>query len=666
MAVPYTLSSVPAQTPYVQYVSGSGQTVFPYPFEITQDSDLVVMLGTVVQPTDGGYTLSGQGTNVGGNVTFTVGLTAGTIVTLYRNIQISRITQLSQNGTFFSSNFNNEFNRIYLIMQQLQQSLLPGGNQAYALMIPNSNSPAPTTLLTPAAYANKYLSFDSNGNPTPAALTSSGTLTQAIIAGLFQPQTTAETAAGVTPVNLQYQFGDVRRYGAVGDGVHDDTLAFQSAINCAIAARGSLLVPACNAGSVYKITSTLTANGPFQMLGAGPKAAVIEAVGFAGGSYLLDINCLAADTVEQIRIEGVQMLSDNNLPNLIRNLNASYVLIKNCYLRNAVHGITYGASTRSFGNFHEEVVLYNLSGNAVYMTGFAGGGDFGFLNCTFTAANGFVLDATSFTDGLVFNNCNFEACTASSIAILGGADGVSIQGGRTELAPNINMLFNPAVGSKIRGLSIAGVAFNAASAASVPITLGGTGGQVRGFAITGNRTFIESTFFVRLNGDGESGLICGNYFVAAGTTPVNGQRAGVVVFGNESSSGKSAESWGLAPWGVVKSTYVGSTTGFTIVLTPTVEYNILGNLVTLTVPFTTGTSNATSLIISGAPAAIIPSVDQDCIGKSSDNGAAGQAVLVRVKASTGNIEVYQSIAGGAFTNVGTKTTGLWTVTYPLT
>ncbi len=221
MAVPLTLSSVPAQTPWAQYVASTGQAVFPYPFEITQDSDLVVLVNGVQQPVDGGYTLTGQGASGGGNVNFAVGQVQGTVITLYRNISIARLTQLAQNGTFFSANFNDEFNRIYLIMQQLQQSLLPGGNQAFALMVPNSNSPAPTTLLTPASYAGKYLSFDGNGNPIPAALTSSGALTGPIVATVLNgspqnlpiPVSAAETAASVVPVNLYYPVGYVDRYG---------------------------------------------------------------------------------------------------------------------------------------------------------------------------------------------------------------------------------------------------------------------------------------------------------------------------------------------------------------------------------------------------------------------------------------------------------------------
>src|ERR1035437_3925981 len=264
MAVPLTLSSVPAQTPYIQYVASTLQTIFPYPFEITQDSDLVVLLNGVAQPTDGGYTVSGQGTTVGGNVTFAPGLTAGTIVTFYRNVQIFSITQLSQNGTFFSSNFNNELNRIYLIMQQLQQSLLPGGNQAYALMIPNSNNPAPTTLLTKANYANKYLSFDSNGNPQPAILTSSGALTLSLVASLTGPQTPAEGSLGVIPAAEEYGEGDIRRYGATIAST-DNHAAINTALLVSSAGGSAAFVP----GGQWAITTTITVPVYSSMYGSG-------------------------------------------------------------------------------------------------------------------------------------------------------------------------------------------------------------------------------------------------------------------------------------------------------------------------------------------------------------------------------------------------------------
>lgn len=45
----------------------------------------------------------------------------------------------------------------------------------------------------------------------------------------YWPRTAAEIAAGVTPVNYAYVPGDVRRYGAIGGGVIDDSAAFANA-----------------------------------------------------------------------------------------------------------------------------------------------------------------------------------------------------------------------------------------------------------------------------------------------------------------------------------------------------------------------------------------------------------------------------------------------------
>ncbi|UOF80473.1 tail spike protein [Caudoviricetes sp.] len=53
---------------------------------------------------------------------------------------------------------------------------------------------------------------------------------RAQIGALFYPRTAAEIAAGVTPTYYYYEPGDVRRYGAVGDGVANDTTALSNAL----------------------------------------------------------------------------------------------------------------------------------------------------------------------------------------------------------------------------------------------------------------------------------------------------------------------------------------------------------------------------------------------------------------------------------------------------
>lgn len=67
-------------------------------------------------------------------------------------------------------------------------------------------------------------------------------------------RTSAENDAGVTPANYLYEPGNARRYGAVGDGLTDDTLALQRWLNVALYS-GVAYLPATP--SYYRITATL-------------------------------------------------------------------------------------------------------------------------------------------------------------------------------------------------------------------------------------------------------------------------------------------------------------------------------------------------------------------------------------------------------------------------
>lgn len=309
MGIPAQLSSVPAQTPYVQYVATSGQTVFDYNFEITQDSDLVVVANGVTLNTDSGYTTSGVGNSTGGSIAFTSGRTAGDIITLYRDIPISRVTQIAQNSGFGSSAFNAEFNNIYLILQQLQSSI------DQCLQIPNTNNPAPVTVLTPADYANKYLAFDANGNPEPADLTSSGSLTGGILAGLLSTytaaavlppnvKTAAEIAANIVPTDYAYLEGDIRRYGALTTAI-DNSTAINNALLVSSKGGNAAFIPAGN----WKCTSTPTIADGASMYGTGigsvlaPQGTIdglsfaAQAVAYGGSLFMRDFAVIGPSTI---------------------------------------------------------------------------------------------------------------------------------------------------------------------------------------------------------------------------------------------------------------------------------------------------------------------------------------------------------------------------------
>jgi hypothetical protein len=74
-------------------------------------------------------------------------------------------------------------------------------------------------------------------------------------------RTAAEIAAGVTPTDTSYPAGDVRRYGAVGDGVADDT----AAITAALSVIQSVHIPdgefATTGGHTVLAKQSITGNG---------------------------------------------------------------------------------------------------------------------------------------------------------------------------------------------------------------------------------------------------------------------------------------------------------------------------------------------------------------------------------------------------------------------
>jgi len=213
-------------SPRQQYTASVGQTVFPYPFAIFADADLVVYKGTVLQALNTDYTVSGATDDNGGNVTFVVPMTGGEVVTIYRDIAIARTTDFQQNGPNLSTSMNDELDRITLVQQQLENQI------GRALRIPQTAAPSNASLeLTPIAnWLSKYVFIGPTGVPEPAAGVSNVTLTQSVIGALLFPITAAEISAGVTPTNFQYEPGKFRRYGVTGSG--NEATAIQNALNC--------------------------------------------------------------------------------------------------------------------------------------------------------------------------------------------------------------------------------------------------------------------------------------------------------------------------------------------------------------------------------------------------------------------------------------------------
>jgi hypothetical protein len=108
--------------------------------------------------------------------------------------------------------------------------------------------------------------------------------------------------------------------------------------------------------------------------------------------------------------------------------------------------------------------------------------------------------------------------------------------------------------------------------------------------------------------------------------------------------------------------FTGTLTGCTTSPTGTIFYTIIGNQVTLDIPQFTGTSNATTKTITGAPSAIFPTTQKRMTCISVDNGGAGKGSLFQI-ATSGVISYFN--ADGAFTNSGSFVGYANSVTYTM-
>lgn len=124
------------------------------------------------------------------------------------------------------------------------------------------------------------------------------------------PRTNIEAAAGVVPTDTRYPFGNVMRYGALGDDTHDDTAAIQTALNlvswAGAVGRGNVVgrvfLPACAA---YKITSTLYIGPNTIVEGEGAQSSLLDYTGSGvavASLYALNVGSMARMTMGRIGI----------------------------------------------------------------------------------------------------------------------------------------------------------------------------------------------------------------------------------------------------------------------------------------------------------------------------------------------------------------------------
>jgi hypothetical protein len=232
--------------PLVQYGGDGSRTAFPFPFPVLASDDLLVFVG---QAQATGFAVTGIGDPNGGEVAFNTPPAPGTTITLLRRTEGIRETEFVEGGAFRASAINAELDRIMLLIQEDREE------HGRALRGHPAESGIDFCLPPTTARANKLLGFDSAG--APVAFGETELPTSGDVSGVLVTPNGATTARSLG--EHLAALVNVRDFGALGDGITDDSAAFAAAISAA-QNRGALVYAPASA-TPYLLGAALVLDG---------------------------------------------------------------------------------------------------------------------------------------------------------------------------------------------------------------------------------------------------------------------------------------------------------------------------------------------------------------------------------------------------------------------
>ncbi len=236
---------MPDIEPVIRYNADGVTLTYSYPFPIFKNEDIVVYFDGARQYS--GFEVSGAGQTEGGTITFDIAPANGIIITLMRKLSIGRVTDFMEGGSLSAKALNNELDYLMASLQQIDRE------NNTMLRYSDYEQPASNILPTKSQRANKALGFDESGEPIAVSLSASS-----------MPADFTATGTGAITRTVPDKLADfisVMDFGAVGDGLTDDSLAFQQAL----AAHDSIYIPS----GTYLITSPITLSENQSIIGAG-------------------------------------------------------------------------------------------------------------------------------------------------------------------------------------------------------------------------------------------------------------------------------------------------------------------------------------------------------------------------------------------------------------
>jgi hypothetical protein len=285
------------------YIGTGIVSQFPFAFKVFTAADLLVVFAdpdgvesVLIPAADYAVALNGdQDSNPGGVVTLLAGpLSTGARITLTSKVAAIQPIAPPSTGDLDPAVITTALDRLTIIAQQTL------GGVARSIKGPISDSPGATfTLPSAANRASQVLGFDARGSVALYGAGSSVTTAENVT---YLPGGVGAVARTVR--DKLREVVSVGDFGAVGDGVTDDTAAFQAALDAAI----EVQVPT---GS-YKITASLILRAGHRIAGNGllvngatGPLEFFKATGtVAGGSSLTDPPILTR--MANIGITGLQ------------------------------------------------------------------------------------------------------------------------------------------------------------------------------------------------------------------------------------------------------------------------------------------------------------------------------------------------------------------------
>ena len=275
----------------VSYSANDDQTIFPYPFKIFADGDLLVILRNsttgveTTQTLDSDYTVTNAGVETGGNVVFAVAPSSGNVVFIRRNIPATQLTDYVENDPFPAESHEDALDKLTMLVQQNTF------DENRAILFPETEENAGLNNILPISSlrADKLFGFDSSGNvsfPSTTVTQLEAAVSSFVNATgnnatsiLYDPE--SGTAQQRTVEDKLREVVSIKDFGAVGDGVTDDTAEVQAALDYATANSKTILVD----GNFAVYSTVTTSTGNVMMYGTGAEVSKFTLYSGAGINF---------------------------------------------------------------------------------------------------------------------------------------------------------------------------------------------------------------------------------------------------------------------------------------------------------------------------------------------------------------------------------------------